>query len=61
MLLKKLYQMENKSGDTLLLISGSTAFISLNVIQQYVSITAALVAILSGVFAIRYYIIKSKK
>ena len=53
--------MQNKTGDTLLLISGSTAYISLNIIQQYVSITAALVAILSGVFAIRYYIIRSKK
>jgi len=53
--------MKNKTGDTLLLISGSTAYISLNMVQQYVSITAALVAILSGVFAIRYYIIRSKK
>jgi hypothetical protein len=52
--------MQNKTGDTLLLISGSTAYISLNIIQQYVSIMAALVAILSGVFAIRYYIVKSK-
>jgi hypothetical protein len=52
--------MQNKTGDTLLLISGSTAYISLNMVQQYVSITAALVAILSGVFAIRYYIINSK-
>jgi hypothetical protein len=53
--------MQNKNGDTFLLLSGSTAFISLNIVQQYVSITAAMVAIISGVFAIRYYYIKSKK
>jgi uncharacterized membrane-anchored protein len=53
--------MKNKLGDTLLLISGSTAYISLNMVQQYVSITAALVAIVSGLSAIRYYYIKSKK
>jgi len=61
MQLKKLNQMENKTADSFLLLSGTTAFISLNIVQQYVSITAAIVAIISGVFAIRYYYIKSKK
>jgi uncharacterized membrane-anchored protein len=52
--------MENRTGDSFLLLSGTTAFISLNIVQQYVSITAALVAIVSGLSAIRYYYIKSK-
>ena len=50
----------NKDGDFFLLLSGLTAYISLSVFQQYVSIAAAFVAIGSGLCAIRYYIIKSK-
>jgi hypothetical protein len=52
---------QNKNGDTALLFSGISAYISIGAIQQYVSITAGIVAIVSGIFAIRYYIIKSKK
>lgn len=52
---------QNKTGDTLFIFSGVTAYVSIGSVQQYVSITAGLVAIISGLFAIRYYIIKSKK
>jgi len=43
------------------LMSAFGAYISLVSIESYVSITAGLVAIVSGIFAIRYYYIKSKK
>jgi hypothetical protein len=53
--------MQNKTADSFLLLSGTFAYLSLNVVQQYVSIVAAIVAIISGLSAIRYYYIKSKK
>ena len=53
--------MQNKTGDFFLLLSGSFAYLSLNVISQYVSIIAGIIAIFSGISAIRYYYIKSKK
>jgi hypothetical protein len=52
---------QDKTADTALLFSGITAYISIGAVQQYVSIAAGLVAIIAGVFSIRYYIIKSKK
>ena len=52
---------EEKTSDTLLLFSGITAYISVGAVQQYVSIGAGIVAIISGLFAIRYYIKKTKK
>ena len=44
----------------LLLVSGTTAYISVINIQQYVSIVAGLTAIVSGIFASIYYIKKAK-
>ena len=51
----------SKTGDTFLLLSGVLAYVSIGSVQQYVSITAGIVAIVAGIFSIRYYIIKSKK
>lgn len=48
-------------ADLLTIVSGTTALISVTSIQPYVTLIASLVAILSGIFAIRYYIKASKK
>jgi hypothetical protein len=51
----------DKNGQPLLLISWLSAYISIGSIQQIVSLGSGLVAIGSGIMAIRYYYIKSKK
>lgn len=51
----------DNNGNPLTVLSCLAAYISVGTAQQYVSIAAGLVAIASGVFAIRYYIIQSKK
>lgn len=52
---------QDNNGNPLTVLSCLAAFISVGTVQQYVSIAAGLVAIGSGIFAIRYYIIQSKK
>lgn len=52
---------ETPTADSLTAISGLMAFVSLAEVQSYVSITAGLVAIVSGLCAARYYLVKSKK
>jgi hypothetical protein len=48
-------------ADLLTFISGTTALISVTSIQPYVTLVASLVAIISGAFAIRYYIKATKR
>ena len=48
-------------ADLLAFISGTTALISVTSIQPYVTLVASLVAIISGAFAIRYYIKATKR
>ena len=52
--------MEENNGKPLMLLSWLSAYISLGTAQQLVSLGSGLVAILSGISAIRYYYIKSK-
>ena len=51
----------SSQADTLTIVSGASALISIASIQPLFTLLASLVAIISGIFAIRYYIIKSKK
>jgi hypothetical protein len=53
--------MDENTGINLTGLSGSFALISIASVQPYLSATASVVAICSGVCAIRYYIIKTKK
>jgi len=48
-------------SDLLTIVSGTSAFISVVNVQPIVSLMASLVAIISGIFAIRYYIKATKR
>lgn len=51
----------SNQADTLTILSGTTAFISIVSIQPIFTLLASIVAIISGLFAIRYYIKAAKK
>jgi hypothetical protein len=51
----------SNQSDLLTIVSGTSAFISIANVQPVVSLLASLIAIISGVYAIRYYIKASKK
>ncbi len=51
---------QDKNGQPLLLVSWLSAYISIGAVQEIVSLLSGIVAIGSGVMAIRYYFIKSK-
>jgi len=51
----------SNQSDLLTIVSGTTAFISVANVQPVVSLIASLIAIISGVFAIRYYIKATKR
>ncbi len=51
----------SSQSDLLTIVSGTSAFISIANVQPIVSLLASLIAIISGVFAIRYYIKATKK
>ena len=52
--------MTNTQGDVSATVSILSAVVTMSSIQTYVSLFAGLVAIVSGVFAIRYYYWKTK-
>jgi hypothetical protein len=45
----------NQTADFATIVSISSAVVSVSNIQPFVTLTASLVAIVSGLFAIRYY------
>jgi hypothetical protein len=51
----------SNQADTLTIVSGLGAVVSITSIQPIVTLLASLVAIVSGVFAIRYYWKATKK
>jgi hypothetical protein len=51
----------SNQSDLLTILSGTTAFISVVNVQPIVSLIASLIAIISGLFAIRYYIKATKR
>ena len=51
----------SNQSDLLTIVSGTSAFISVVNVQPVVSLLASLIAIISGVYAIRYYIKASKR
>ena len=51
----------SNQSDLLTILSGTTAFISVVNVQPVVSLIASLIAIVSGLFAIRYYIKAAKR
>lgn len=51
----------SSQADTLTLVSGASALISIASIQPIFTLLASLVAIISGIFAIRYYIKQTDK
>lgn len=51
---------QDKNGQPLLLVSWLSAYISIGSVQEIVSLLSGIVAIGSGVMAIRYYYLKSK-
>jgi hypothetical protein len=51
----------SNQSDLLTIVSGTTAFIGVVNVQPVVSLIASLIAIISGVFAIRYYIKAAKR
>ena len=51
----------HNSADTATIVSISSALLSIGNFQPLVTLLASLVAIVSGVFAIRYYIKATKK
>jgi hypothetical protein len=51
----------SNQSDLLTIVSGTSAFISIANVQPIVSLLASLIAIISGVFAIRYYIKATKR
>ena len=53
--------LHNNQADLLTIVSGTSAVISVASIQPYVTLLASLIAIVSGLFAIRYYIAATKK
>ena len=48
-------------GDTATILSVSSAIISITDFQPIVTMIGSIVAIISGIFAIRYYYLVSKK
>lgn len=50
----------SNQADTLTIVSGASALISISNIQPLFTLLASLVAIISGIFAIRYYYKKTK-
>lgn len=48
-------------GDTATILSVSSAIISVTDFQPIVTMIGSIVAIISGIFAIRYYYLMSKK
>ena len=53
--------MTNNNADLAYILSVSGIFLTIVNIQPYVTLIASLVAIVSGIFAIRYYIQATKK
>lgn len=53
--------LHSNQADTLTIVSGASAVVSAASIQPYVTLIASLVAIISGLFAIRYYIVATRK
>ena len=53
--------MTNNNADLATIVSVSGAMLSIANIQPYVTLVASLVAIISGLFAIRYYIKATNK
>ena len=53
--------MTNNNADLATLLSVSGAILSIADIQPIVTLIASLVAIVSGIFAVRYYIKATKK
>lgn len=51
----------SSQADTLTLVSGASAVVSVASIQPFVTLIASLIAIISGLFAIRYYIVATRK
>jgi hypothetical protein len=51
----------SNQSDLLTILSGTTAFIGVVNVQPIVSLIASLIAIVSGLFAIRYYIKAAKR
>ena len=51
---------ENNKGNPLAIVSLLSASISIGKVQQYVSLFAGIVAIISGIMAIRFYYYKTK-
>jgi hypothetical protein len=51
----------SNQADTLTIVSGLGALVSITSIQPIVTLLASLVAIASGLFAIRYYYKAAKK
>jgi hypothetical protein len=51
----------SNQSDLLTILSGTSAFISVVNVQPVVSLIASLIAIVSGLFAIRYYIKATKR
>lgn len=51
----------SNQADTLTIVSGASAVISIASIQPLFTLLASLVAIISGIFAIRYYIKAAKR
>jgi hypothetical protein len=53
--------MQNQNnGNPLMIVSILSAYISIGTVQQYTSVIAGIVAIVSGIMAIRYYYYKTK-
>jgi hypothetical protein len=53
--------MTNNNADTATILSISSAIVSIGNFQPIVTLLASLVAIISGLFAIRYYYQATKK
>lgn len=53
--------LHSNQADTLTIVSGTSALISIASIQPLFTLLASLVAIISGIFAIRYYIKQTDK
>jgi len=51
---------DENGAKPLVVLSGLSAYISIGTAQQFVSLLSGIVAIVSGLSAIRYYYIKSK-
>jgi hypothetical protein len=51
---------DQNNGNPLTIVSILSAYISIGTVQQYTSVIAGIVAIVSGIMAIRYYYYKTK-